>query len=146
MPSMYTRCEMCGRRPSRSPPATSWSMSGSPRTRLTARCASRPERFRNPPTPEFVPKRRRGICANSASGGPHDAAQPFHRLGDAVLDADLRLPAQQAARLLDAGPAAHDVDGEARQVLEGELVAVAPARAPDDLGELGERPLVGGAD
>src|SRR3954447_1386882 len=74
------------------------------------------------------------------------AAQPLHGLRDAFLDPDLRLPAEDALGLAHVGPAAHDVDLERREMLERELVRIAPARAPDDLRDLGDRALVTRAD
>src|SRR5919107_1114870 len=75
-----------------------------------------------------------------------DPAQPVDRLADAVADADLRLPAEQALGLLDARPAANDVDLERRLVLERERVRVAAGLLPDDAGELGDGELVARAD
>src|SRR3954452_9830231 len=80
------------------------------------------------------------------SGGGHDRAQPVGRLADALAHADPGLPAQQALGLLDARPAAHDVDRVGRQVLEREGLRVAPAGLPDDPRDLGDGHLLAGRD
>src|ERR671924_468750 len=82
----------------------------------------------------------------SWSAGGYPSTQPLDGLRDPLLDPDPRLPAEQAPRLLDAGPAADDVDREGRLVLERERLGVATAGGPDDARDVGDRALVGRAD
>ena len=58
----------------------------------------------------------------------------------------LRLPAQHPLGLLDRRPAAHDVDLEARQVLELQRVRVVARQPPAELGDLGDGQLVARRD
>src|SRR3954451_354944 len=86
---------------------------------------------------------RQASGSGSAGTGPDvRAPQPVRRLADALVDADPRLPAEQALGLLDARPAPHDVDLEGRQVLELEVLGVVAGGRPAVAGDLGDRPLV----
>src|SRR4051794_8701465 len=89
-----------------------------------------------------------GRLSGRLRGGPrgHLLAHPVDRAGDALTQLHLRLPFQQPARLLHRGPAPLDVDLEALEVLELELLDGAFAGLPDDSGDLGDRELFGGGD
>src|SRR5207302_2601263 len=73
-------------------------------------------------------------------------SQPRDRRGDALGHVDPGLPAEQLAGLLDRGPAALNVDVEAREALELELLRVLPARLPNDLRDLRDGQLARGGD
>jgi hypothetical protein len=92
-----------------------------------------------PPTPRSRPPTLRSCAAPGRI-----PLQPFSGAGDALLEADARLPSEQTARLLDGRPAALDVDREAGHMLE--LTRIPPARLPQDAGDLEDGALVRSGD
>ena len=77
---------------------------------------------------------------------PLHAAEPFRGLSQPLVHPDPGAPAEQPLRLLDGRPAAHDVDREARQVLELQLVRVIAHGEPAAAGDLGHRELLARRD
>src|ERR671921_3055414 len=92
----------------------------------------------------FTAPRRSGASLSRATGFKLPLAQPLDGYGDALAQADLRLPPEQPLGLLDRGPAPLHVDLERGQMLELEHLGVLPAGLPDDARDLRHGELLGG--